>query len=51
MLALLGDKNVMKDKNGNRHLDKDTGKITIKIIAFSSCSIKSETQNNRVHKV
>ena len=41
--AFLGDKNI-KDKNGNRLLDKDIGRVTIKILhSINFGSIKTET--------
>lgn len=47
--ALLGDKNVIKDKNGNSPLDNNIGKITIKMHSLH-VQLKMR-QSNRVHKV
>ena len=38
--AFLGDKNFIKDNNGNRHLDKDIGKVTIKILHSLNAQLK-----------
>ena len=37
--AFLGDKNI-KDKNGNRPLDKDIGRVTIKILHSLNVQLK-----------
>ena len=38
--AFLGNKNFIKDKNSNRPLDKDTGKVAIKILHSLNAQLK-----------
>ena len=38
--AFLGDKNFRKDKNGNRPLDKDIGRVMIKILHSLNVQLK-----------
>lgn len=38
--VFLGNKNFMKDKNGNSPLDKDIGRITIKILHSLKVQLK-----------
>lgn len=38
--AFLGNKDFRKDKNGNRPLDKDTGRVTIKILHSLNIQLK-----------
>ena len=47
--AFLGDKNFIKDKNGNRPLDKNIGRVMIKMLHSLNVQLKNETQSNRVH--
>ena len=36
----IGDRNFRKDKNGNRLLDKDIGRVMIKILHFFNVQLK-----------
>lgn len=38
--AFLGDRNFIKDKNGNRALDKGIGRVTVKILHFHDVRLK-----------
>ena len=42
--AFLGDKNFIKDKHGNRPLDKDIGRIMIKMLHSLNVQLKNETE-------